>query len=255
MVTQSSKSAPTKSIGATSAIRRFLMTIVEGSIFSTRDLLSLGARSAIDSALSRLVAASRIVRLASGLYMIVKASDPDWRPTAEAIIQAKLLAFRRIGVEAQTPSNDTNKTSASQGSAPVTYEISGNRSKFRLFNGIFVHLKPMANRKLDLAQSELGRKLKNLWQSVEHNCDERARTFLRELGREEKADVKVLLPLLPQKLSDCLGAPWNHKGEVYPLLRQLDDCLPTEWFSLYAITQSRSLRSTKHPQPLLEVNY
>ncbi|MBY0547278.1 MAG: hypothetical protein K2W95_08280, partial [Candidatus Obscuribacterales bacterium] len=67
--TPSSKPSTSTLRWVTAAIRRFLTTIVEGAIFSTRDLLSLGSRAAIDSALSRMVASGIIVRLASGLFL------------------------------------------------------------------------------------------------------------------------------------------------------------------------------------------
>ena len=241
----------------TAAIRRFLATIVEGAIFSTRDLLSLGSRAAIDSALSRMVASGIIVRLASGLFLKVKASDPDWRPTTQAIVQAKLLAFRRIGVAAaETQSNGEGDTSiAGPNGKTVIYEIAGNRSKFRLFNGILVHVKSMAHRKLDLAQSEIGTRLKDLWQLAEGLCEDSVLAFVRSLGREEKGDVKVLLPLLPRKISDLLGAPWNHKQEVFPVSYTGDDSSRVEWFSLRAMSHSRMLRTMKRPHPPLELNF
>lgn len=256
----------------TSAIRRFLVTLAEGAVFSTRDLLSLGSRTAVDSALSRMVAAEHIVRLTSGLFMKVKRSDPDWRPSIQTIAEAKLLAFRRIGVattnaqtDAITQSSKSNAQSKACGDGTISvsqtnlqtvvYETTGNRSKFRLFNGIVVQVKSIANRKLDLAQSVVGTKLKNIWQSVEQLCEDSARAFLRSLGREERADVKVLLPLLPQNISDLLGAPWSHRADVFPILSVRDDRPQGEWFSLCAISHSRALRTQKRPPPLLELNF
>ncbi|MBY0550625.1 MAG: hypothetical protein K2W95_25325 [Candidatus Obscuribacterales bacterium] len=254
MNTQASKSS-VSSCWVTSAIRRFLVTIVEGAIFATRDLLSIGSRSSIDSALSRMVASGRIVRLASGLFMKPKASDPDWRPPTETIVQSKLLVFRRIGVAvSETPVKAQDDTPALPGDQTVTYEISGNRSRFRLFNGIFVQVRSMANRKLDLAQCDLGTKLKTLWQSADRICEDSVRAFLSGLGREEKSDIKVLLALLPHHLSDLLGAPWNHKTVVIPI-SSISDRSRLEWFSLNAISQSRSLRSMKHPPPPFELNF
>lgn len=255
MDTQSSQPSVSSIRWVASAIRRFLLTIAEGAIFSTRDLLSIGSRSAIDSALFRMVVSGRIVRLASGLFMKAKQSDPDWRPTTEAIVQAKLLAFRRIGVvAAEMPSKSRGEPSALP-SQTVTYEITGNKSKFRLFNGILVQVRAMANRKLDLAQCGPGAKLKNLWQSVDSICEDSARAFLGSLGREEKSDVKAILPLLPQEISDLVGAPWNHRSEVIPVSRASGDRSGFEWFSVHAISQSRSLRSMKRPPPLFELNY
>lgn len=294
--TQGSKPSVSKLCWVTAAIRRFLLTIAGGTIFSTRELLTLGSRSAIDSALSRLVAAGAIVRLASGLYMKFKASDPNWRPGTEAIIQAKLLAFRRIGVaasetlskfdvelktadgrsrqEAQSkdesdssmapnaikPAEAINETASQNSQSTVVYEITGNRSKFRLFNGILVQVTSMANRKLDLAQSVIGAKLKNLWKSVDCLCEDSARKFLGGLGREERSDVKALLPLLPRKLSDLLGAPWNHRQEVLPVSSLFDDnpavgSRTVEWFSLSAISRSRAHRGMMRPPPVVELNF
>lgn len=254
--TPSEKPSSLGPLWVTASIKRFLMTIAESVIFATRDLLSLGSRTAIDSALSRLVASGRIVRLAWGLFMKVKTNDPDWRPQIEAVAQAKLLAFRRVGgaaLEAQS-ALECN-TSSAHTDQTVTYQVAGNRSKFRLFDGTVINVKAVSNRKLDLAQSKLGARLKNLWQSVERLCEESALAFVRSLGREEKADVKALLPLLPQRLSDFLGAPWNHKPEVFPISHIPDECSKLEWFSLEAIRQSRTLRTMKRPPPVFESNY
>lgn len=256
--TQSSEPSVFPLRWATAAIRRFLATLVEGAIFSTRDVLSLGSRSTIDSALSRMVASGCIARLASGLFLKVKVGDPDWRPSTEKIVQAKLLSFRRIGVAA----TDTQSAAESETSAPapekfeaVVYEITGNSSKFRLFNGIIVQVKSIANRKLDLAQSVVGKKLKKVWQSIDTICADSAREFARGLGREERTDVKVLLPLLPQKLSDLLGSPWNHRPDVFPVSSIRNDSSGVEWFSLGAIKESRTQRTMKRPPPLLELNF
>ncbi|MBY0546803.1 MAG: hypothetical protein K2W95_05895 [Candidatus Obscuribacterales bacterium] len=63
--------------------------------------------------------------------MKVKASDPDWRLTTQAIVQAKLLAFRRVGIAAaETQSNGEGDTSiAGPNGRTVVYEIAGNRSR------------------------------------------------------------------------------------------------------------------------------
>lgn len=240
----------------TAAIRRFLATITEGVLFATRDILSLGSRSAIDSALSRMVAAGTIVRLASGLFMKVKMNDPDWRPPMQVIVQTKLLAFRRTGVAAaDTQAKTESETSlAPSNDQTVVYEITGNRSRFRLFNGILVQIKSIANRKLDLAQTAIGAKLKNLWQSTETLCEDSTRKFVMSVGREERDDMKALLPLLPQKISDRLGAPWNHRPQVVAISSIRDDNSNDKWFSLIAISQSRQLRTMKRPPPLLELN-
>ena len=224
--------------------------------------------------------------------MKVKGSAPDWRPSTEAIVHAKLLAFRRIGVPAastklgassqlsanNSQSKNNAKLSAESDTsiapnalapdaiAPqndqqtIVYEITGNKSKFRLFNSIVVHVKSISNRKLDLAQSVVGAKLKNLWQTIDRLCEDSAHAFLTGAGREEKSDVKALLPLLPQKMSDLLGAPWNHRQEVVQVSSTLSDgpeagIRAIEWFSLSAISQSRTLRTMKRPPPLMELNF
>lgn len=256
--TQSSEPSVFPLRWATAAIRRFLATLVEGAIFATRDLLSLGSRSTIDSALSRMVVSGRIVRLASGLFLKVKTDDPDWRPSTEKIVQAKLLSFRRIGVaaaDAQSVAEGETSAAAPEKCETVVYEITGNNSRFRLFNGIIVQVKSIANRKLDLAQCVVGKKLKKLWQSVGTICADSARAFARGLGREERTDVKVLLPLLPKKLSDLLGSPWNHSPEVFPVSSIRNDSSGVEWFSLDAINEKRTQRTIKRPPPLLELNF
>ena len=49
-------------------IRRYIFSLTDNAIFSTREFLNFGKRAAIDKCLSRLVKRGEIIRLARGLF-------------------------------------------------------------------------------------------------------------------------------------------------------------------------------------------
>jgi len=72
-------------------IRHYVSTIPLNQILSTREVLHLGTRAAVDLTLSRLVRAAALIRLAPGIFL----RGGSVMPPAIAIVQAKAAAFGR----------------------------------------------------------------------------------------------------------------------------------------------------------------
>lgn len=246
--------------GTTSAIRRIVNLLPEGTIISSTEVLSLGPRKSVYKALSRMSSAGGdLFRLARGLYFKKKQNQQDWRPETEEIVGAKLRAFQRDAVP--SPVSDKLSQKISQRRSPqdkesawskseIHLDTNGNTSSFRLYNGLVVKLKRIAQRKFDLAKTEAGRKARVLWEAAEALNPKHLMEFSKSIGREERQDLKVLLPLLPHWLSDTLGAPWSHKREVHRFPRSLPSGQPAQWFSTSSTSHSRAYRSTYRPPPL-----
>jgi len=75
-------------MAASSLIRRHILTLPEGGTFTTRDVLCFGTRAAVDQALSRMVKARKIRRLARGVF----AKDPSYSEEYSLFEIAKLKA-------------------------------------------------------------------------------------------------------------------------------------------------------------------
>jgi hypothetical protein len=94
-------------------------------VFTTRDILECGKRTAVDHALSRLVKSGVIRRLAAGVFIAVVATAPD--PSAEEIAGAKAAAFRKHIYVKETVLVD---------SQPVyRFRTDGCRSSFKSIHG------------------------------------------------------------------------------------------------------------------------
>lgn len=243
--------------GTTSSLRRYWNQIPEGTIVPTRELLSLGPRDALDKAFSRLCAFGKAARLARGLYLKIRESDPHWRPSIQDIITAKLCAFQRDIVPAPTGEllsknipRQVRRPKANSNNAEIRLDTTGSTSSFRLYNGLVVRLRHIAPRKFDLAQTVVGNKVRVLWEAAAGLMHNHLTEFKQSLGREERKDLKVLIPLLPQWLSDPLAFPWAHKWEVHRFPRSQSECCSAHWFSKTSVSHSRAYRSSSRPPPL-----
>lgn len=245
--------------GITSAIRRVVNLLPEGTIISSVELLALGPRKSVYKALSRMSSLEGdLFRLARGLYLKKKQNQPDWRPATEEIVEAKLRAFQRDAVPAPAsdalshniPQRRFSENRQTTRESEIQLDTNGNTSSFRLYNGLVVKIKRIAQRKFDLAKTEAGRKARVLWEAAESLTPKHLIDFAKSIGREERKDLKVLLPLLPHWLADTLGAPWSHKPEVHRFPRSLPSGPPTQWFSISCVSHSRAYRSSYRIPPL-----
>lgn len=75
-------------------IRKHLSLLKPGEIFTTRDLLSYGRRSAVDKTLVLMVQSGYLTRLAFGVFVITHTSKPFY--TVAEIVERKALAFGKV---------------------------------------------------------------------------------------------------------------------------------------------------------------
>ena len=79
--------------GTTSRIRKFIFSLAENQVFTTRELIGIGSRSSIDKAIYRLVEKELIIRLARGVFMLK--SDCAKLPNNEELARIKAAAFKK----------------------------------------------------------------------------------------------------------------------------------------------------------------
>jgi hypothetical protein len=75
-------------------IRKHLSLLKPGEIFTTRDLLSYGRRSAVDKTLVLMVQSGYLTRLAYGVFVVSHTSKPFY--TVAEIVERKALAFGKV---------------------------------------------------------------------------------------------------------------------------------------------------------------
>lgn len=75
-------------------IRKHLSLLKPGEIFTTRDLLSYGRRSAVDKTLVLMVQSGYLTRLAFGVFVVTHTSKPFY--TVAEIVERKALAFGKV---------------------------------------------------------------------------------------------------------------------------------------------------------------
>jgi hypothetical protein len=165
------------------AIRAHIDALPLDRIFSTREILHLGTRGAVDTCLSRLVKAFQIIRVARGHF--VRAGSE--LPTTIKVVQAKAISFgRKLATHAKSlaehfgliPPEDT---------LPL-FGVSSGTSSFKGM-GVRSTLKKVCDRKSKLNDTPEGRTALAFW----------------NLGKEQfraisDEDFQTLLPQEPAAL-------------------------------------------------------
>lgn len=114
-----------KNPNATEAIRQYIRALPAGEPFASRSLLDCGSRAAVDQALSRMVRAGEITRLARGLFVRPEVNRfigkvmPDTTRVLEVLAKARgeiiqphgAEAARRLQLSTQVPTRPVFLTS------------------------------------------------------------------------------------------------------------------------------------------------
>jgi hypothetical protein len=143
-----------------------------GEPFSSRGLLAIGPRAAVDQSLSRLAKSGEIMRVTRGVFVKPKQNQYVGAviPEPLKIVQAKLAAENEIvqihGAEAARQFELTTQVPTT----PVFY-TSGSSRRFRIGN-LQVKLKRVSPRKLMLAGTPAGTALSALWYIGKENVSE-----------------------------------------------------------------------------------
>lgn len=129
------------------SIRQIVLVKPQGAVFSSADFLSLGARTAVDQALSRFVRAGVIVRVARGLYAAAgQTVEPQMVASAVARKTGERVGFallRGPGDQLIVPTSGVSRR----------LKAAGHTMQFRR----------MSQRKVQLACTAKGRVLLGLW--------------------------------------------------------------------------------------------
>jgi hypothetical protein len=140
----------------TELIVRHINQIPSTQIFTTRHMLPYGTRSAVDSALGRLVAGGEIYRLARGVFV----RDLSAQPTMTEIVEAKLKAWSgKVAIHAKKILSSLNLV---KGYYDDTYVKDGSSSSFHTIRGR-AYFKNQCARKMRLYEEKVGRAAMALW--------------------------------------------------------------------------------------------
>src|SRR5215213_5083279 len=172
-----------------------------GFIFTPKDFLDLGARAAVDQALSRLANRGLIRRLTRGIYDYPKVSPKlgPLSPSPQAL--AKTLADRTNSQLQLTGAHAANALGlTTQVPAHVVYLTSGKSTRFRLGNQT-IELRHVAPRSMAGAGTPIGTIIQALKYLGSDNIDVRTIDKLkRTLSANDKRDLKKDIDSVPDWL-------------------------------------------------------
>jgi hypothetical protein len=175
-------------------IRKFIVNLPKGVIFSTRQLLSFGTRAAVDQCLCRLVKNGEIRRLAWGLFM---RDDLNLAmPSALAVATEKAKAFgKQIVMDGVEAARQLGLVAF--GNQQITYATNGRSSSFK-YKQARINFKGISARKISLGDSASGLAVRALWQLGKDNCRLRevklALGSLNLPGRQQFRQSQQLMP-------------------------------------------------------------
>jgi hypothetical protein len=175
-------------------IKRHIRRLPSRELFSTRDMLIYGTRTAVDSALSRMVKEGFIQRLARGIFV----RDASGNPTAEDIAIAKAKAFK---VQLRLiPEYFLKKLGITFESHCATYARSGHSCSFGTIKGR-IAFRAYGPRKMNLLETVVGQAVFALWLVGRTWCYEKdIQRMTWYFGRAERNEVWLLGSVMPQWL-------------------------------------------------------
>jgi Family of unknown function (DUF6088) len=180
-------------------IKRHILELPKGMIFSTREMLNYGRRSAVDQCLYRLVKTGRIIRLARGLFM-TEYSD-NMPPSALQVAKEKAKAFGKqiltdaVGAAQSIGLNVVGNTS-------ITYAINGHSSSFK-YEGISIHFRGICARKMSLRDDTVGLAIKALWQLGRQYCNQAVvARATNEFKRSERHQFRQSCHIMPEWMTN-----------------------------------------------------
>jgi hypothetical protein len=193
---------------AMSMIGRYITMLPEGTIFTTRDVLLFGMRSAVDKALSRFVLSLRIRRLARGVF--VKESGYMKEYSVLEIATVKAESFGRKILKAPFEVTDPSMPGFGKPSSETTFYIDGHSSKFRIGDTTVV-FKHSAPRKLKLTESKAGEAARALWYLGQKLAD--GYSFMHAqfgFNRDDRVVFRKNIRWMPAWISDQIKfRPWH----------------------------------------------
>jgi hypothetical protein len=166
-------------MGTSQAIRQAIASKPLGAVFSSADFLSVGTRSAVDQALSRMMRAGVIERVARGLYAAAGQSVAT-QTVANAVAQK---TGEQVGLV------------ICEGTARRLVVPTSGPSRSVKAIGFTVQFRRMSPRKVQLAASPKGQVLLGLWSRGKTKLT--TLEILRATGDWAKEDIESYAALLP----------------------------------------------------------
>jgi Family of unknown function (DUF6088) len=193
-----------------SMIRRYIALLEEGEIFTTRDVLQFGMRAAVDRALSRLVCAERIRRLARGVFVKVSTFKREYSDLE--IATAKAQAFGRKIIKAPLAVINPVCPGFARPACDKTFYIDGHSSKFKI-GDTTITFRHSAPRKRQLSKTKAGETARALWYLGPKLADSYAlqnATLWFQLSGDDRIVFRKNIRWMPAWLSDLVKyRPWD----------------------------------------------
>ena len=200
-------------------ITRHVLRLPKGKVFSIRDLLAYGKRSAVDSAVRYMVKLGRLIRVARGVLM--RPGRQLKSITPEEVAQIKAAAFGKLILpcsrkEAQSLKliDDCPRVKGKE----ITFETNGPTSSF-LFGTLRIHFRKAGPRRLKLGTTKVGNYLRAFWAAGlaiinAKNIDEIVRFTLRQ-REEELLPAARFMPFWLRDRFD-IPIPYTHWATIQP---------------------------------------
>lgn len=192
-------------IGTASLIRRFVAAISFDTLFSTRDCLHLGKRSAVDQALYRLVKNGIIFRVARGHFVKTKIGVSAAFANQKQIAIAKAKAFHR-----KVHSSTDEAFAALTGFVVESSEIAtdADSTSFRVLKKHDFRLQRCCPRQLALGDTKVALLIRFLWKVGRRSVtDTLIISTLKYFGRSDNEELKAACRFMPAWLATKLV--WN----------------------------------------------
>lgn len=183
-----------------STLRTYIESLPAGVKFTSRNLLTMASRKSVDNFVYRSVRSGFIERLARGLFRVRLKNNAPVSPLEAAAI--KLGAFGKKIVTLGNSTIQSIVNADGKVEKVLVVGTDGRSSRFRFGDWLIV-CKGLAPRKLKLAQTQVGRLLRDIWlagQFNEQSTDTKTLKFLRK--RRHYALLRKFQQFTPEWLSD-----------------------------------------------------
>jgi hypothetical protein len=181
-------------------IRRFIFSLAKDYIFTTRQCLIYGPRSAVDYTLHMLVKKEVILRLARGVFVRNDGQTPQFSPSVVATVKA--MAFgKEVFSHASTLRAKFSLNGEDFNSKEHTFAVNGSTSSFK-YGQLSIHLKHIGPRKARLQETKAGQALRLLWDLKKHLNQDLIMKVTRYFSRSDREELRRSLSTLPAWLSN-----------------------------------------------------
>lgn len=193
-----------------SRLRRYISALPQYQIFTTRELIPYGGkRSALDAALSRMVARGYLERLCRGVFRIFRSDNPTVAPREIAEIKLRAFAKRIASIAPVTAMEEPlllieleAESNSDLASNEVVFATNGRSSRF-MFGDRQIVVRGLAMRKLALGETKVGLGLRRIWLAGELAFDmDKLFTLCASFGREDWWELGKSRMFLPWWISD-----------------------------------------------------